>query len=367
MAEPQFDPSNGRWYIRYRTPDGGRRKKLLPRHPGWKRLDRRPRTVPAEVLAYARPFQDIDARVKVGLPVSLPTRTPLGPFLDDHARSFALAGHRPNSIKELANAIRQFRAYCEARGLATVQQVTPAACRGFMEHCAGAGKARATIEKFKGLIGPAFSRARDDGLIARSPWEKLEAPGRRRTEESPFWSDAEAEAIEAHLSGWARDLFVVGVHCGFRINALLNLRWGDVRWSDPKYPGGSLHCRAELSKNGRAYRVPLFPRLRETLRARREALGRPPDDALVFPGRKGKVMGHRTPDLAIAKAMRLAGLADRGRRCHAMRETFGTRCGARGVNPRTLMEWMNHSSIKQSMKYCHYDAAAEGPEVEKMG
>jgi integrase len=367
MAEPQFDPSNGRWYIRYRTPEGGRVKKLLPKHPGWKKLARRPKSTPAEVLAYARPYQDIDARVKLGLPVQLPTPIPLPLFLDDHAKSFTLAGHRPSSVKELRNALRQFRAFCEARKVVQVKAVTPAVCRAFLESCAEKGLARSTIKKFKGLIGPAFVQAFRDGLVDRNPFERLEAPGRCRTEESPFWADAEVAAIEAELRGRARDLFVIGIQCGFRIAALLNLRWGDVKWTDPRHPGGSLVCRAEHSKSGRSYRVPLFPRLRETLERMKAEAGNPGPDTLIFPGRSGQVLRRKTPDRWIEAAMKKAGIPDRGRRCHAMRETFGTRCGARGVNPRTLMAWMGHASLKQTQKYVHFDKASEASEMDKMG
>lgn len=367
MAEPRFDPNTGRWYIRYRTPEGGRVKKLLPKHPGWKKLGKRPKTTPAEVLAYARPYQDLDARVKLGLPVQLPAPVPLPAFLDDYAKSFALSGHRPSSVKEMRNAQEQFRAFCAARKVVQVRAVTPAVCRAFLESCAEEGKARSTVRKFKGLLGPAFSRAARDGLIDRNPFERLEAPGRDRAEESPFWTEEEVAKIEAELKGRARDLFVIGIQCGFRVSALLNLRWGDVKWTDPKHPGGSLACRAEHSKSGRAYRVPLFPRLRETLERMRAEADHPGPDALIFPGRSGQPMLRKTPDRWIAAAMRRAGIPDRGRRCHAMRETFGTRCGAKGVNPRTIQAWMGHSSLKQSEKYIHFDKTSETSEMDKMG
>jgi integrase len=366
MAEPRFDGTTGRWYIRIRTPAGGRIKRLIPKHPGWKKLDRRPRTVPPEVLAYARPFQDADARARVGLPVELPIADPLGETLKRFLTSYRSV-RRPRSAKELARAIEVFSAYCRGRRVETLQAVTPEVCRSFLEDAAAGGKGHATLTKWKGVLSPAFTRAVREGKIPRNPWSGLAVPGRRRGGESPFWSDDEVARIEAQLDGWSRDLFVVGIHCGFRIEALLNLRWSDVRWEDPKCKGGSLTCRAEFSKNGRAYRVPLFPRLRETLERRHREQGRPPADALIFPGRRGQPMLRKTPDRHIEAAMKRAGVPDEGRRCHAMRETFGTRCGAKGVNPRILMGWLGHSSLKQTLKYIHVDAEAEAMEASKLG
>ncbi len=365
MAEPQFDRTTGRWYIRVRQPDGSRVKTLLPKHPGWTKLAKRPRTTPPEVLAYARPFQDREARLRVGLPVEPARATPLGPFLAEYEASYALAGTAPRSRVALATALRLFREYCERAGVATVQGVTVATCRGFLDDGARAGKGFNRLRTLKGLLSPAFRRAEVDGLVPRNPWSRLAVPGRRPRHESMFWTDDEVAKIEAKLSGWARDIFLVGIHSGFRIAGLRHLRWRDVIRDDPRHPQGSLWCR--VAKGDKPYRIPLFPKLRDVLDARQAAAGDVGPDAWVFPGAGGKPISVDAVDYQLMRAMERAGVEDRGRRCHAMRETFGTRCAARGVHPRTIQKWMNHASLTQTMKYMHFDHSKEGSEVSKMG
>jgi integrase len=367
MAEPQFDATTGRWYIRIRKPEGGRKKKLLPKQPGWKKLAARPKSTPAEVLAYARPYQDMDAEARIGRPIDLPRSNPLGPFLDDYVRAYATYGRKPTTLRQVRHAVRSFRDFCHKKKVASVQGVTPAVCRDFLESEAARGLCRTTLVQQKSLIGQGFDRAVADRLIPFNPWKGLKVPGRKGMGEAPHYPDDEVEKIGRTLKGWARDMFVVGIECGFRIDAITNLRWRDVLWDDPKRPGGSLVCRAEHSKNGRLYSVPLFPKLREVLARRKsEATTAGPDD-LVFPSpRTGRKLRNDALARRIERAVKRLKLPARGRYCHAMRDTFGTRCGARGVHPRTIQAWMGHSTIRQSSKYVHWDRDAEAGEIQKL-
>ena len=126
MAGPEWDRSTGRWYIRYHVPgpDGPERvKKTIPKHDGWKKLKDRPRSVPPQVLLWARPrFQDIDASTKLGHDVKVPRSTPIADFLRAYESSYALS-RKANSLKGLKNSIRRFLEYSGRVGLSGVEAV----------------------------------------------------------------------------------------------------------------------------------------------------------------------------------------------------------------------------------------------------
>ena len=57
----------------------------------------------------------------------------------------------------------------------------------------------------------------------------------------------------------------------------------------------------------------------------------------------------------IWRVRRQAGLPER--RWHCLRHSFGTHAAMFGVNPWTLMNWLGHKSIEQTMRYVHYAKA----------
>lgn len=367
MPRPTFDKSNGWWYILVRDRDRVRVKIPLGKDPRWKGAGHKLARPLDDIAAIGRKYADAALQARHGADIPGLRSKPLADLLAEYLTAYRVAGKAPRSVRHAERAAALFGAYCASREIVDCRGVTPAVCRDYMEDCARRGNKRRTIAQRKALLSPAFDRARADGFLAINPWKGLAVPGEPGMKEAPHWSDAEVAAIEAELTDWARDLFLVGVHSGFRIEGLLNLRWRDVHWKAPQSPLGSLHC--SVAKGGKPYRIPLFPRLREILARRRaEATHNQPDD-LVFPSPVDprKPLQESTAARRIRRAMKRAGIADLRRPCHTMRETFGTRCAARGVHPRTLMQWMNHTSLKQTSKYLHYDRDIEASEAAKLG
>lgn len=151
--------------------------------------------------------------------------------------------------------------------------------------------------------------------------------------------DEEARLLEACTGRRAqlRPLVVVAVETGCRRGELFKLRWSDVDLDARR-----LTVRAENSKVERTRSVPLSIRAGDAL-AGLFACGKAPDpNALVF--------GYRsTPKTAWAGACRAAGIE--GLRFHDLRSTCGTRLAERGVDMRTLAEWLGHSDTKTTFRF----------------
>lgn len=370
MPEPSFDRSTGWWSIRIRTTYGTRLKISLTKDPRWKKdgswppAGRSPRP-PAEILRLARPYQDRDTTARLGIQVAIPRATDMGRFLSAYAASYAVS-RRPGSIALLNRAIASWRVWCDSVGIQTIERVSRADCRSYLEDRTRAGFAFNTVRSERGCLRAAFTRAVEDGLIASNPWSGCQVPGKDRSQGTPSYTADEVTKIAAVLVGWQRDMWLVGVHCGFRSMALRGLRWRDVQWTVPRRQYGLLECRAELAKGGRPYTVPLSDPLRSIL-ARRYAATRPGKNDLIFPGRAADGgMSRTTFARALLTACRRSGVPYRGHPWHSMRATFATICHARGVNPRTIQAWMNHSSMLQTDRYSHYSTEQDDSEAAKL-
>ena len=115
----------------------------------------------------------------------------------------------------------------------------------------------------------------------------------------------------------ARDIFVLMVDGGFRINEASVLKWSDV-----DFDNGVIYLyRSKVSNDDF---VPMTKRLRMALLNRRKSV----DGEYVFPGRFG---GHKTiqNNRALETAFRRAGVTDVS--SHNLRKTFATRLLSRGA------------------------------------
>jgi integrase len=360
MAEPEFDRSTGWWFIRYRTSKGQRRKKTLKRDErwtkggGWPAKGKRPKP-PGEVLVLARPFQDIDTAVRLGVEVNIPRATDLETYCRSYAAEKA-ASHAANTSRMLRQTFVHWFAFCRAHRIRTVEGLTVAHCRAYVAERLKVA-ARGTVKTERGLLSPIWVRAAMDRLIPANPWALAPFPGRDRLEAPKFWRRDEAEKLVGTCKGYLRDVVIVGLNTGLRITALLRLTWDDV-----DFARGVVVCRAGASKSSRRYEVPLSEAARVTLERRAMTVKSP----LVFPSpRTGKAMVAAVTWKAIGRAVRRAGIPDHGSYNHILRHTFASNAVLAGVPLAVVSKWLGHSSIATTNKYMHLSAADSAAQMEK--
>lgn len=130
----------------------------------------------------------------------------------------------------------------------------------------------------------------------------------------------------------ARDIFIVMIDAGFRINEASTLKWSEIDF----YNGVIYLYRSKVSNDDF---IPMTQRLRGTLENRRKTV----EGEYVFPGRFG---GHKTirNNKALEAAFDRAGLDDIS--SHNLRKTFATRLLSRGAAITDVQHLLGHSSVK---------------------
>ncbi len=130
----------------------------------------------------------------------------------------------------------------------------------------------------------------------------------------------------------ARDIFIVKIDGGFRINEASVLKWSDIDFEN----GVVYLYRSKVSNDDF---IPMTNRLRVTLLSRRKSV----DGEYVFPGKFG---GHKTikNNRALEAAFQRAGVTDVS--SHNMRKTFATRLLSRGAAITDVQHLLGHASVK---------------------
>jgi integrase len=195
--------------------------------------------------------------------------------------------------------------------------------------------------------------AREWGLIPSAPTVHELPGGKGRDRVITF---AEEVRYLAKASQTVRDAAMLAVDTGMRPNSeLFPLEWVEVHLeSTQEAPQGFLHVRQGKTDNS-VRNIPLTPRTREMLLARKQRLAGPKDNQrkcgelkYVFPGEGNS--GHLvTIQHAHERTIREAGLEPFEFYC--WRHTFGTRCAESGMDKFSLARLMGHSSPRVAERY----------------
>jgi integrase len=343
---PNWNPQRGSWYVQYW--EGGWRRKTVAWAKGrWKPGDPEPAKVPPEAYAERTRLDAVEKEARERAKRGAPTR--LEPFLREHVERY----RNPLTRQNVKAAVDHFLAWCGERQIERLSEVTKDLCQAWIDAIAK-DQALNTVKRKRAQIARAWSRILGRGRIAENPWVEVEVDGKESTRERGSWTREEYEKVKAAARPWLRDVLILGVNTGLRINALMKLEWRD--WIHPKTEDdrlGYVRVRKELDKAGVGYEVPISADLHEMLGRR---LGKH-DERFILTGRFGKpISGRNITHRAIPGACRKAGLEPPAFPNHHMRRTFGrwAHFGHLTGTPVPLFvvsRWLGHRSVKTTLIY----------------
>lgn len=181
-------------------------------------------------------YKDVRAKTKDELRkklYDLETAQRMGLILDDKTTVAELLAQWYNNRKgelsfsrqrDFVNAINNH--ICPLLGAMKVRDVKPEHCQRVMAQLAG--KSNSLQTKVLTVMRLGFECAVDNGLLLRSPCEKLKAGGLETQEKVPL-TPAQCGALEEATEGTRAYLFILlGLYAGLRREEICGLRWCDV-------------------------------------------------------------------------------------------------------------------------------------------
>jgi integrase len=244
-------------------------------------------------------------------------------------------------------------------GSLRLREITPSIVTRFRLELEAAGVGRVSIHKSMTLLQGVLQRACEWDRLASNPARAVRKPTAARTRAvEPLTPDA-VEAIRAWLldDGLLRDATLVSVlaYAGLRPGEALALTWSHVRDGTLLIESAVSEGVASETKTRRRRTVRLLPPLRADLGEWRMAAGRPPEDALVFPGHDGRPWSsaayknwHRR---FFRPAIAAAGLA--GARPYDLRHSFVSLLIAEGHNVVEVARQAGHAPKMALDTYAH--------------
>ena len=348
MASVYMDKRRGTWWIKWRATDGFRREKL-GKHPTPFPPNKPPKRPPDFISQRAAPYFDRERDAKTNREGSPTTGIDgyLGEFLDAFKTT-----HGAGSSKLMARTIENFLAFCKARKVGTVQEVTRAICRDYLESLLGKLSPN-TIKTERSYIASPFTRAADDGLIPSNPWRGVKSPGKPDPGDPVFWSGPDVLKIaDAMTTGWHRDFVLFLANTGMRVSAGLasEFGWADVERRVIRVP-------LQHSKGGKPYEVPMTVVAQEVIERRR------PDAAGPFifgrpDGKRYQYSGFLSAFAAAVKKARVKPGTP-----HDLRHTFARALCMAGVPINVVQRALGHASLAMTQRYTDVTAEAASEHI----
>lgn len=219
-----------------------------------------------------------------------------------------------------------------------------------------------------------FEAAVDDGLIAKSPLERIRNLKVQAPTPDPFDRE-EMEAILARMAerydGQIYNWYDFAFGTGLRPSEQIALRWDDVDWKRRTIRIERARVRAVLkgTKTSRVREVDLTDRMVAVLHRQKPYSFMRGGESAIF---LNPVTSAPWPDVQDQRKLyfhpTLRALGIRSRDAYQTRHTYGTLALMGGVNPSYISKQMGH--VSPAMLFKHYarwiDAADGGREADKM-
>ncbi|MDX6299980.1 MAG: hypothetical protein QOF53_1194, partial [Nocardioidaceae bacterium] len=315
----------------------------------------------AEVVVKLRQLRNAQDK---GVDMAAPPRT-LAAWLDEWMTDTkALDGTRPSTLDRYRIAINSH--IKPGLGRIRLDKLSPRDVQSFLSSRAEL-VAPATVVKIHAVLRSALSDAERLDLVARNVAKSVRSPSLAKPERRVL-SVIEAKrllavAAENRLEG----VFVVGLTLGLRRGEILGLRWPDVDLENRvlhvrqavQRAGGSLRIVEPKTHRSRrvlpipAITVPAFDRQRARQAAERLAAGPDwQDNGLVFASTLGTPMEPRNVNRRF-EILRASADLD-WLTMHDLRHACATFLVGHGVDHRTVMEVLGHSTIRLTLDtYTH--------------
>jgi integrase len=343
---PYFDKKTGAWTVQFW--DGEWHRVVVMRKPkGWEPDKGRPKKIPSFATEELERYAAIEENARRVHSSGIPHR--LDQFLSNHVKRYK----NEKTRESVQKTVKQFLEWCESKEVHTFKNVTTDLCVEWIEHSLRDLKVTTVKTRRAQLKGAWTKLCKRKGLV--DPWADAEVEGKPEIKKRGAWTVDEFDALLAVSRPWLKEVLIVGVYTGLRINALMNLRWEHVDTASGNDQGdfGFINVPAHLDKAKKGYQVPIARRLADLLMEIRTTTNR--DFVLSGQHRKPLVWSSSTGQ-AIIRACKRAGLKKPDSPNHHMRRTFGRwahfgHLVGKSIPIYAVMEMLGHASTTMTMKY----------------
>lgn len=300
-----------------------------------------------------REFEEKLALQKVG--ISSPESVEIKPFLEDYL-TWVKSNQAIQTFKLKRCAKGHFESFLdkEFNYIFQIQQLTTQVIEKYKLHRLNQGKTNRTVNIELNFISNALVMAEEWGYLV--PNIKI----RRLKEDKKiprYFSKEELNLMLSNASNHIKQVIVISIYTGLRINELLNLKWENVDFENNVIK--VIQSATFKTKNRRERFVPIHPNLKSYLEYLKLHFVDPQTDKITprneYQQEYVLCLKAGVPIQSVRKSFSglLRKLDIQNATLHTLRHTFASMCVMNSVDLYTIKEFLGHSKITTTEIYTH--------------
>jgi integrase len=242
--------------------------------------------------------------------------------------------------------IRAWELFLEGCGITKLKDITPLAAEDFKSQILGKGDSPTTFNRYLELLKAALNKAIEWGLLRENRLKNFKRLKSDRSRQVRFLTNEEIQHILEAADSFVRKVILILLYTGLRRSEVVYLEWKDIDFENELV---HVQSKPEYGFHPKSYKprsIPMCDELRNLL------MDMPQAGRFVLDKGNNQPLHHPNTYLKMLKRIyKKAGIE--GANLHTLRHTFASHLIMKGVDPRTVQEYLGHSSIQITEKYSH--------------
>ncbi len=250
--------------------------------------------------------------------------------------------------------------HLKACGVFKLSDITPIVVEGFKSEILGRGDSPTTFNRYLELLKAALNKAVEWELLRENRLSRFKKLRSDRTRQIRFLTREEIQAVLAEADEFMRRVLLILLYTGLRRSEFVYLEWKDI-----DFDNGLIHVQSKLEfgfhpKSYKPRSIPMCKELRSVL------MDMPQAGRFVFDNGRNEPLYHPIYYYKqLVKVYERAGIE--GANLHTLRHTFASHLIMQGVDPRTVQEYLGHSTIQVTEKYSHLSKSHKREAIKVLG
>jgi integrase len=253
--------------------------------------------------------------------------------------------------------IRTWERYLIGCGTTKLKDITPLVVEGFKDQILAKGDSPVTFNRYLELLKASLNKAVEWSLLRDNRLRSFKKLKSDRCRQVRFFSEDEIQRVLQSANEVMRRAILVLLYTGLRRSELAFLEWKDIDFENGLI---CVQSKPEFGFHPKSYKprsIPMCSELRALM------MDMPQAGRFVFDnGNNQPLYVPNSYYREIAKIYKKAGIEEAN--MHTTRHTFASHLMMQGVDPRTVQEYLGHSTIQVTEKYSHLSKSHKRQAIE---
>jgi integrase len=255
--------------------------------------------------------------------------------------------------------IKTWERYLASCGVSRLKEITPLIVEGWKSQVLAKGDSPVTFNRYLELLKAALNKAVEWSLLRDNRLKSFKKLKSDRTRQVRFLTREEIQFVLEEADEFMRRVILILLYTGLRRSEFVYLEWKDIDFENSLI---HVQSKPEYGFHPKSYKprsIPMCKELQALL------MDMPQAGRFILDNGNNQPLHHPIYYYKeLQKVYKKAGIEEAN--LHTLRHTFASHLIMQGVDPRTVQEYLGHSTIQVTEKYSHLSKSHKREAIKVM-